>query len=101
MYREGRRPQGCLRLALLTCLVLAGCSTATPPKTPQAEPSPLTKAETTPNKGPASASSERPSESSLDSLRQGKVAETPAASPLKDISFDFDPSDLRTDARKL
>jgi peptidoglycan-associated lipoprotein len=36
---------------------------------------------------------------SLDALRQGKSAATPASSPLKDVFFDFDRYDLKTDAR--
>ena len=36
---------------------------------------------------------------SLDALRQGKSASTPASSPLQDIFFEFDRYDLRSDAR--
>jgi peptidoglycan-associated lipoprotein len=36
---------------------------------------------------------------SLEALRQGQSTATPASSPLKDIFFDFDRYDLRTEAR--
>ena len=36
---------------------------------------------------------------SLEALRQGQSSATPASSPLKDVFFDFDHYDLRTDAR--
>jgi peptidoglycan-associated lipoprotein len=36
---------------------------------------------------------------SLEALRQGQSSATPASSPLKDVFFDFDRYDLRTDAR--
>jgi peptidoglycan-associated lipoprotein len=39
--------------------------------------------------------------SSLDALRSGQSTATPAASPLKEIHFDYDRSDLRADARDL
>jgi peptidoglycan-associated lipoprotein len=41
-----------------------------------------------------------PSASSLDALREGRKGVTPASSPLKDIYFDFDSSELRTDTRE-
>lgn len=37
---------------------------------------------------------------SLDTLRQGQSSATPASSPLKDVFFEFDKYDLRTDARE-
>jgi len=36
---------------------------------------------------------------SLDALRQGQGSATPASSPLKDVFFDFDRYDLKSDAR--
>ena len=36
---------------------------------------------------------------SLEALRQGQSSATPTSSPLKDVFFDFDRYDLRTDAR--
>ena len=36
---------------------------------------------------------------SLEALQKGQSTATPASSPLKDIFFDFDRADLRTDAR--
>ena len=35
----------------------------------------------------------------MDQLREGKPPETPVSSPLKDVFFDFDRSDLKGDAR--
>ncbi|MSP40367.1 MAG: peptidoglycan-associated lipoprotein Pal [Deltaproteobacteria bacterium] len=40
-------------------------------------------------------------DSSLKDLQAGKAPVTPASSPLKDISFDFDRYDLSADARTL
>jgi peptidoglycan-associated lipoprotein len=39
--------------------------------------------------------------SSLSQLKQGKSPVTPASSPLKDVFFDFDRSDLSGDARTI
>lgn len=39
--------------------------------------------------------------SSLDDLKSGKAPVTPASSPLKDVFFDFDRSDLSADARAV
>ena len=80
------------------CLVffLAGCSTAKPPAaTETTAQSQLPKS--APSK-PAPGSST--SQSSLNQLQTGQAVGTPAASPLKDIYFDFDRADLRPDARE-
>ena len=39
--------------------------------------------------------------SSLDDLKSGKAPVTPAASPLKDVFFEFDRADLSADARAV
>ncbi|HWP23027.1 MAG TPA: peptidoglycan-associated lipoprotein Pal [Candidatus Binatia bacterium] len=44
--------------------------------------------------------SSSPSASSLEALRRGESTATPASSPLKEIYFDFDRYDLRSDARE-
>jgi peptidoglycan-associated lipoprotein len=55
-----------------------------------------------PAEGPgATKESNTPSSSSLDQLREGKSSATPAASPLKEVYFDYDRSDLRSDARTV
>jgi len=41
------------------------------------------------------------SASSLDQMREGKSSATAAASPLKDVFFDYDKYDLRGDAREV
>ena len=74
-------------------LALTGCPTpaTTKPEAPSAaQPSAAQKA-------PASRPAPPPS-SSLEAARVGKA---PAASPLKDIYFDFDKYDLRADARDV
>lgn len=47
----------------------------------------------------ASAVRQAQSETSLDALRRGESAGTPAGSPLREIYFDFDRYDLSSDAR--
>lgn len=42
---------------------------------------------------------EAPAPSSLDALRRGESAATPASSPLKDVFFDFDSAEIKADAR--
>jgi peptidoglycan-associated lipoprotein len=75
----------------------AGCSTTNPPAEPRpAAPSQNTEAAAKGlGKAPASQSS------SLEQLQQGKPVGTAASNPLKDIYFDFDRYDLRTDARDV
>ncbi len=91
----------CLWLAINAvtagCLIffLAGCSTAKPPAPETTAQSQLPKS--APSK-PAPSSST--SQSSLNQLQKGQAVGTPAASPLKDIYFDFDKADLRPDARE-
>ena len=82
-------PYGMMFFAFLT---LTGCPTpaTTKPEAPSAaQPSAAQKA---PASRPATPSS------SLEAARVGKA---PAASPLKDIYFDFDKYDLRADARDV
>jgi peptidoglycan-associated lipoprotein len=73
-------------------LALTGCPTpaTTKPETPSAARPPAAQ------KAPASRPA--PPSSSLEAVRAGKA---PAASPLKDIHFDFDKYDLRADARDV
>lgn len=72
-------------------LVLAGCPPpATTKPAEESAPAPQAKA------GPARPAPRAPAASSLESARRGQA---PAASPLKDVFFDFDRYDLRAEAR--
>jgi peptidoglycan-associated lipoprotein len=73
-------------------LLLASCS-ATP--TPKVQEATIQPQQQTAVSKPAKAATSS-SGSSLEALREGK---TPASGPLKDIYFDFDQYDLRSDAR--
>jgi peptidoglycan-associated lipoprotein len=83
-------------VVLSAVLALAGCSSTTAEpessSTAPAIPSPESKTELTP--APA------PSTSSLEAFQRGESTATPAASPLKEVYFDFDRYDLRPDARE-
>jgi peptidoglycan-associated lipoprotein len=85
----------CSVLLATAMLYAAGCST-----TKTSEPGQLTqaspKAQATGKRLTNASVSQR---SSLDQLQQGKPVGTAASSPLKDIYFDFDRYDLRSDAR--
>jgi peptidoglycan-associated lipoprotein len=78
-------------------LVLAGCSsTATPPEA-QSPASPAAQsAQRTPGAQAVKSPQAATSRSSLEAHSEGK---TPASGPLKEIYFDFDKYDLKTDAR--
>src|ERR687892_1619812 len=82
-------------IAVSALFALAGCSptTAKPDlaSTSSAAPDAEAKAKT------SAVSKSAPSSSSLEALQRG---ETPASSPLKEVHFDFDRYDLRTDARE-
>ena len=87
-------------------LVAASCapsSTNRPNVAPSNEaPGPSAGANRAPAEGSsATKESNTPSSSSLDQLREGKSSATPAASPLKEVYFDYDRSDLRSDARTV
>lgn len=85
-----------LRMALcaIAAFCVVGCSTAKPPPEAVVAQQPQ---KTEPAKSLASAPVSQ--SSSLEQLQQGKPVGTAASSPLKDIYFDFDRYDLRTDAR--
>jgi peptidoglycan-associated lipoprotein len=76
-------------VAMICCV---GCSTTKP-----AEPQPAKAAEKPEVKQVAKAPVSQPS--SLEQMQQGNPVGTPPSSPLKDIYFDFDKFDLRSDAR--
>jgi peptidoglycan-associated lipoprotein len=76
-------------IAMIYCV---GCSTAKP-----AEPQAMAQPEKPEAKQVAKAPVSQPS--SLEQMQQGNPVGTPPSSPLKDIYFDFDQFDLRSDAR--
>jgi peptidoglycan-associated lipoprotein len=83
-------------ILLSAVVVLGGCSST------EAKPEAQTAAVSQPTetkKQPTSAPSDSSTGSSLEALQRGESAATPASSPLKEVYFDFDRSDLRADAR--
>jgi peptidoglycan-associated lipoprotein len=80
--------------ALSALLIVFGCSSTEKP-----EASPTAAASPTPESKKQVTSSPSKSESSLDALQRGESTATPESSPLKEVYFDFDRSDLRPDAR--
>ena len=80
-------------------LLLAGCPTSA---TTQPGSTSSTSSAAKPGDGAPSTTRESPTgPSSLQQAQQGKVPSTPASSPLKEVYFDFDRYDLRTDARAI
>jgi len=82
-------------IAVSALFAFAGCSSTTAKpdlaSTSSANPAAETKAKT------SAVSKSSPSSSSLEALQRG---ETPASGPLKEVHFEFDRYDLRTDARE-
>jgi peptidoglycan-associated lipoprotein len=73
----------------------AGCSTTKP----ATEPAQMNQAQKPQPTGKRLTSAPASQRSSLEQLQQGKPVGSAASSPLRDIYFDFDRSDLRPDAR--
>jgi peptidoglycan-associated lipoprotein len=92
-----------VRCGLVTLILAgAGCSpSATKPEPDAASSAAAKSAAERAGEGQRGATSESttPGQSSLDQLREGKPAVTPASSPLKDIYFSFDRYDLEGEAR--
>lgn len=94
----------CYTSLVAVCLFAAGCAPATPNKPDTASPS---SADTAKSQGSTGAGEgqrggtreSNTGSSSLKDLQEGKPPTTPGSSPLKDIYFDFDRADLRSDAR--
>lgn len=88
---------------LMAVMFLAACGPATnppPPKwTAQNQNAASGTAQAATQKTPRETMRESSSDSSLDALRKGQSSATPASSPLKDVYFGFDSSDLQPDAR--
>jgi len=85
-------------VVLSAVLTLAGCSsTAANPELYSTAPATLSaESETQPVPAPGSA----PSTSSLEAFQRGESTATPASSPLKEVYFDFERYDVRSDARE-
>jgi peptidoglycan-associated lipoprotein len=96
-YRSSLLYQGVLALLLMT-----GCGSEI--RTPKPTSLDWTAENPLRSAGASEGSSRRASEafssSSLDALRRGESASTPPSSPLKEIYFEFDRYELRTDARE-
>ena len=93
----------CYVFSAALCLTALGCAPATPNKP---ETGPSSSSGTAGSQGSGRGEGQRggtresnTGSSSLSELQQGKSSATPASSPLKDIFFDFDRADLRSDAR--
>jgi peptidoglycan-associated lipoprotein len=96
-----RHDKSILVSTLLGLVVLLGCQAAVDKATEYPRPT-WTVENPIASKGSSQGSSQTAprSSSSLDALREGRKGVTPASSPLKDIYFDFDSSELRTDTRE-
>jgi len=100
------RPRSALHgLILLSFLVFAGCP---PPTTTRPETASSSASQAPAGQGSVSEQSaargapqgqQARAPSSLEALRRGEGATTPASGPLKEIYFDYDRYDLRADAR--
>jgi len=91
---------GLCALFLISSLALVTCTPSTrttPPPAPPPEPAPPPSSPSEP--GAASSAPNVRESSSLEAARSGQSSATPEASPLKEIYFDYDRSDLRVDAR--
>jgi peptidoglycan-associated lipoprotein len=96
LYNVWRRvPINAAFLAIAT-FYFVGCSTAKP--TPKPDENATAQPAREPNKRLAKAPVSQ--SSSLEQLQKGQPMGTPASSPLKDIYFNFDRYDLRSDARE-
>jgi len=92
----------CYSVMVLLALGLSGCAPSTAAKpdmsaSKSAAPGVASQSQGEGQRGTAKESTTPPG--SLEALRQGQSSATPASSPLKDVFFDFDRYDLRTDAR--
>ena len=98
----------CYNLIGVALLTLAACASSTTPKAgggPSSAAGAGAKSPGADSQGGlgqrGSTSEANAGSSSLSQLQQGKSPVTPASSPLKDVSFDFDRYDLSSDARSI
>jgi peptidoglycan-associated lipoprotein len=95
----------CYLVAAIFVLALGGCApsaTTKPDNATAAADSAASKgSQTGEGQRGAARESDASRSGSLDQLREGKPAVTPASSPLKDVFFEFDRYDLRSDARDI
>jgi peptidoglycan-associated lipoprotein len=98
-------PNLSLMIILSGAFAFAGCSSTTPPTTPEPSASAAATPAETKKKVDSGKTTESttkaPASSSLDALQRGESTATPASSPLKDVYFDFDRYDLRADSREI
>lgn len=92
------RPRmGLVGLILLSLFALSSCAPRASAKPESSPPTPQAGG----RGGARTAPGESPTASrSLDALRRGETSATPAASPLKEIYFDYDRYDIRPEARE-
>jgi peptidoglycan-associated lipoprotein len=94
-------------LILFAVLLIAGCSSTAKTSSDKGSPSSEADAPDLSSKSGSSSLTEEATAreltgpSSLEAAREGKTPSTPMESPLKEIYFDFDRSDLRPDAREI
>jgi peptidoglycan-associated lipoprotein len=96
----------CYSLVVLLAFAFGGCAPSTaakPEMAPQKSATTTTPGGSSQGKGEGqrgtgSESSTAPG--SLEALQKGQSSATPGSSPLKDVFFEFDRYDLRTDARE-
>jgi peptidoglycan-associated lipoprotein len=93
----------CYFVTAVLVLALGSCapSTTTKPDDGAASGSAAAKASQPGEQRGGARESDASRSGSLDQLREGKSTATPASSPLKDVFFEFDRYDLRSDARDV
>jgi peptidoglycan-associated lipoprotein len=95
----------CYLASAILVLALGGCAPSAATKSDSATASPDSSASKAGQAGEGQRGGARESDAarsgSLDQLREGKSTATPASSPLKDVFFEFDRYDLRSDARDI
>jgi peptidoglycan-associated lipoprotein len=83
---------------VLALLLMIGCASEI--RTPKSTSLDWTAENPLRSAGASEGSTEALSSSSLDALRRGESTSTPPSSPLREIYFEFDRYELRTDARE-
>jgi peptidoglycan-associated lipoprotein len=96
---------GCWGLVVVIGFAVGGCAPSTTPK-PEGAASSAAGAKSSAGQQSGAGQGSGTKESatapgSLDALQKGQSTATPAASPLKDVFFDYDRYDLRADARQV
>jgi peptidoglycan-associated lipoprotein len=93
----------CYSLAALLAFAFGGCAPSTAAKPEMTAGTPAAPGGSSQGQGEGqrgSGSESGTAPGSLEALQKGQSSATPGSSPLKDVFFEFDRYDLRTDARE-